>query len=68
MHAHNSSNIEKYNPRKLFPLVDNKVKTKEHAIKTNVSIPVLYYVVEIEHQLKNIYLNKLHHYQVLLKF
>ncbi len=39
-----------YNPRHLYPLVDNKLETKKLALQAGLAVPELYGVVEIEHQ------------------
>lgn len=43
-----------YNPRKLYPLVDNKLITKELAIKSNLDVPDLYGTIESPGQLKQL--------------
>lgn len=40
-----------YNPRHLYPLVDDKLKTKRLALDAGLGVPDLYGVVEIEHQI-----------------
>lgn len=40
-----------YNPRRLYPLVDDKLLTKELAIRAGIAVPKLYGVVRIEHQI-----------------
>lgn len=46
----NSHYITVYNPRHRYPLVDDKLKTKELALAAGLAVPELYGVVEIEHQ------------------
>lgn len=48
----NSDFVLRYNPRKLFPLVDNKLKTKQLAIKAGIAVPPLYGIIETEQQIK----------------
>ncbi|MEI6897465.1 MAG: alpha-L-glutamate ligase-like protein [Psychromonas sp.] len=48
MNQRNSSYIGRYNPRKLYPLVDNKLKTKIIASKANVTTPALLGVISIQ--------------------
>ena len=48
----NANYIMRYNPRRLFPLVDNKLKTKQLAIEQGIAVPPLLAVVEIQHQIK----------------
>ena len=43
------------NPRRLYPLVDDKLRTKELALKAGISVPELYGVVETEHQRRNLH-------------
>lgn len=48
----NSDYVLRYNRRKLYPLVDDKLKTKRLAIKAAIDVPPLYGVIETEHQIK----------------
>ncbi|SQD76511.1 alpha-L-glutamate ligase-like protein [Moritella yayanosii] len=57
MNQRNNMYISRYNPRKLFPLVDNKLKTKEIAEEANLSTPELIGVVDNQHAVKSV--NKL---------
>lgn len=41
------------NPRRYYPLVDDKLRTKTLAQAAGMSVPPLYGVVEIEHQVKD---------------
>lgn len=50
----NSDYILKYNPRKRFPLVDDKLKTKKLAIEAGIAVPPLYEIIKYEHQIKKI--------------
>ncbi|GGI87154.1 alpha-L-glutamate ligase-like protein [Legionella impletisoli] len=50
----NSDFVLRYNKRKLYPLVDNKLKTKQLAIEANIPTPPLYQIIEREHQLKTL--------------
>ncbi len=43
-----------YNPRPRYPLVDDKLKTKELALAAGIAVPQLYGVVEIEHQVEEL--------------
>lgn len=43
-----------HNPRHLYPLVDDKLKTKRLAQKAGIAVPELYGVVEIEHQIRDL--------------
>ena len=42
----------KYNPRRLYPLVDDKLQTKEIAMKAGIAVPQLYGVIETEYQVR----------------
>ena len=50
----NSDLIMRYNPRHLFPLVDDKLKTKKMALKNDIAVPQLLGIVEIHHQIKQL--------------
>jgi len=54
MNQRNNMYISRYNPRKLFPLVDNKLKTKKIAEDANVSTPELLGVVDNQHAVKSV--------------
>lgn len=43
-----------YNPRKYYPLVDDKLRTKQLAIDAGIAVPELYGVIEIEHQIREL--------------
>lgn len=44
-----------YNARKLYPLVDDKLITKQRAMEAGISIPELYGTVEINRQIRKIH-------------
>lgn len=46
----NADYVLKYNSRKFYPIVDDKLKTKHLAQKANIAVPKLYAVIENEHQ------------------
>ncbi len=50
----NADYIMRYNSRNLYPLVDDKLKTKKIAIEKNIKVPALYYVIQAQHELKNL--------------
>ncbi len=50
----NSDYVLRYNQRKLYPLVDDKLKTKHLALQAGISVPPLYQIIETEHQIKKI--------------
>jgi alpha-L-glutamate ligase-like protein len=43
-----------YNPRDRYPLVDDKVLTKELALRAGVAVPELYGVIEIQRQVRGL--------------
>ncbi len=49
----NSDFVLRYNKRKLFPLVDDKLLTKRLALQAGIAVPPLYELIETEHQIKN---------------
>lgn len=50
----NMDYVLKYNPRKLYPLVDDKLQTKTLAEKSGIAVPPLYTVIDSEPQLKHL--------------
>ncbi len=50
----NTDYIMRYNPRRLYPLVDDKLQTKKLALKAGIAIPKLYSIIKINHQLKSL--------------
>ena len=54
MNQRNADYVMRYNPRRLFPLVDDKLRTKQLAIQAGIAVPDLYAVIEINHQLKKL--------------
>lgn len=51
LNQRNADFIMQYNPRRLYPLVDNKLQTKQLAISADIAVPKLYAVIKINHQL-----------------
>ncbi len=54
MNRRNISYISRYNQRSLFPLVDDKLKTKKLALEHGVTVPQLIGVVDSQHKVKTI--------------
>jgi len=54
MNQRNSSYIGRYNPRKLYPLVDNKLKTKIIAKEANVTTPALLGVISMQAEVESV--------------
>lgn len=50
----NTDFVLRYNPRKLFPLVDDKLKTKKLALSAGIAVPPLYDIIETEQQIKTL--------------
>lgn len=50
----NCDYILRYNPRRNYPLVDDKLRTKQLAINAGLAVPELYGVIEIEHQIREL--------------
>ncbi len=50
----NQSYAMRYNPRNRYPLVDDKLKTKQLAEQFNIPVPKLYLSIKTEHQLKSL--------------
>lgn len=50
----NSDFVLKYNNRRLYSLVDDKLETKKLAIKAGIAVPDLFAIVDTEHGAKNI--------------
>lgn len=50
----NADYIMRYNPRHLYPLVDDKLLTKKLAIEAGIAVPELYAVIEIQHQIADL--------------
>ncbi|MDA1064006.1 MAG: alpha-L-glutamate ligase-like protein [Proteobacteria bacterium] len=50
LNERNADFISRLNPRHLYPLVDDKVLTKEIAIKAGMAVPELYGVIESQHE------------------
>jgi alpha-L-glutamate ligase-like protein len=51
MNQRNGDYILRYNQRKYYPLVDDKLSTKKLAQASNIAVPELYIVVEAEYQI-----------------
>lgn len=51
MNQRNGDYISLYNLRRFYPLVDDKLLTKQLAMNAGIAVPQLYAVIEIEHQI-----------------
>lgn len=54
INARNRAYIMRRNPRRRYPLVDDKLKTKRLAIEAGIAVPQLYGVLETEHDLSGL--------------
>jgi len=50
----NAAYTLRYNERRLYPLVDDKLRTKQLAEKCGMAVPTLYGVVEAAHQIRQL--------------
>jgi len=53
MNQRNVDFIARYNDRRFYPLVDDKLKTKQAAIKANISVPQLIGVISHQFEIKS---------------
>lgn len=54
MNQRNVNYIGRYNPRSLYPLVDNKLKTKRIAVDAGVTVPKLVGTIQHQHEVGKI--------------
>ena len=54
MNQRNANFVMRYNKRRYYPLVDDKLKTKSLAQEKGIAVPELYGVVEVPHQIKGL--------------
>lgn len=54
LNRRNGDYILRFNPRRLYPLVDDKLKTKRLAIAAGISVPPLYGVLEAQHDIRRL--------------
>jgi hypothetical protein len=54
MNKRNHSYISRYNPRRLYPLVDDKLKTKRIALDAGVTVPELIGTIREQHDVTRI--------------
>lgn len=54
MNCRNISYISRYNPRRLFPLVDNKLLSKNLAIEHQLTVPELLHVISGQYQVNDV--------------
>ena len=54
LNRRNSDYILKFNPRRLYPLVDDKLQTKRLALQAGIAVPELYGVIETQHDIRRL--------------
>ncbi len=54
MNQRNVDYISRHNPRKLYPIVDNKLITKEYAKKHDIAVPELIHSIAYQFEIKQI--------------
>jgi alpha-L-glutamate ligase-like protein len=54
LNKRNGDYILRFNPRRLYPLVDDKLKTKRLALAAGVAVPRLYGVIETQHDIRRL--------------
>ena len=54
LNRRNGDYILKFNPRTLYPLVDDKLKTKRLALRAGIAVPQLYGVMETQHDIRRL--------------
>ncbi len=52
INCRNGNYIVKYNQRRFFPLVDDKVRTKTLAMEAGIAVPPLYATIETQHDIR----------------
>ncbi len=55
INSRNASFVLQYNQRKYYPLVDNKVLTKERALKAGINVPEKYEVIRTEKEIRRMH-------------
>lgn len=54
MNKRNGDYIMRYNPRRLYPLVDDKLLTKKLAMQVGIAVPELYGVIGTQHDIRDL--------------
>lgn len=67
LNKRNADYILRVNPRKHYPLVDDKLLTKQLAIKNGITVPKLYGVIQYHHELSTILDIARNHRQFVVK-
>ncbi|MDH3977224.1 MAG: alpha-L-glutamate ligase-like protein [Gammaproteobacteria bacterium] len=53
LNERNAQIIQRVNPRRLYPLVDDKLRTKRLAMGAGISVPELYGVIQSQHDVRS---------------
>jgi alpha-L-glutamate ligase-like protein len=54
LNMRNGDYIMRYNPRRLYPLVDDKLLTKEYALAAGIAVPQLYGTIKTQHDIRDL--------------
>ncbi|TYT74453.1 alpha-L-glutamate ligase-like protein [Desulfobotulus mexicanus] len=54
MNRRNHAFVARYNPRRYYPLVDNKLKTKQLANACGIPTPTLQFIVSAQHEVRHV--------------
>ncbi|MFL6578386.1 MAG: alpha-L-glutamate ligase-like protein [Povalibacter sp.] len=54
LNRRNGDYISKFNPRSLYPLVDDKLQTKRLALQAGIAVPELYGVIATQHDIRRL--------------
>jgi alpha-L-glutamate ligase-like protein len=54
LNERNANVIQAFNPRRFYPLVDDKLRTKQLALKAGIAVPELYGVVASQHDVRRL--------------
>jgi len=54
LNKRNGDYILRFNPRRLFPLVDDKLKTKQLALQAGIAVPQLYGVIQTQYDIRSL--------------
>jgi alpha-L-glutamate ligase-like protein len=52
LNKRNGDYILRFNPRRLYPLVDDKLKTKRLALQAGIAVPQLYGIITAQHEIR----------------
>lgn len=67
LNKRNGDYILRFNPRALYPLVDDKLKTKRLALQAGIAVPALYGVIETQRDIRRLPQIVVDHKEFVLK-